>query len=248
MKSFTLSTRSLSVIRSVRISAVSMTSEETRAELDSHADTCVVGKAALVIHDHNRPVQVTGYNESHGAKTYKTVDAVIGYDDPTTGEVRMILVNQAIHMPELNHHLLCPMQIRMNDVMVNDVPKFMTKDATEKTHAIVFGAGSGTGDELIIPLSLQGVTSYFPCRKVTAQEYENAEERYELTYRDPEWDPSDPTYERQETSMVDHRGQVIPKVPVKVFHIACAAVEGTSEGIPYCMRCCGRLLSRYIPE
>ena len=46
VKSFTLSTRTLSVIRSVRISAVSMTSEETRAELDSHADTCVVGKAA----------------------------------------------------------------------------------------------------------------------------------------------------------------------------------------------------------
>ena len=27
--------------------------------------------------------------------------------------------------------------------------------------------------------------------------------------------------------MIDHKGQVTPKVPVKVFHIACAAVEGS---------------------
>ena len=35
-----------------------------RAELDSHADTCVVGQDALVIHEHDKVVMVSGFNPS----------------------------------------------------------------------------------------------------------------------------------------------------------------------------------------
>ena len=38
-------------------------------ELDSHADTCVLGRDCLVILDHLRPVQVVGYDPALGAKT-----------------------------------------------------------------------------------------------------------------------------------------------------------------------------------
>ncbi len=57
-------------------------SYETTLELDSHADTCVLGRHALVILDHNRPVNVVGYDESLGSKTYKTVSGVVAYNDP----------------------------------------------------------------------------------------------------------------------------------------------------------------------
>ena len=59
--------------------------DEIRTELDSHADTCVLVDHALVIHDHERPVKVTGYNDQDGTKTYRTVDATLAYNDPTTG-------------------------------------------------------------------------------------------------------------------------------------------------------------------
>ena len=55
---------------------------ETTLELDSHADTCVLGRDALIILDHLRPVHVVGYDESHGTKTYATVSGVVAYDDP----------------------------------------------------------------------------------------------------------------------------------------------------------------------
>ena len=35
-----------------------------RVELDSHADTCVVGKNALVIHEHPNVVMVSGFDPS----------------------------------------------------------------------------------------------------------------------------------------------------------------------------------------
>jgi hypothetical protein len=83
---------------------------ETTLELDSHADTCVLDCNALILLDYNRPVIVEGYDPSLGTKTYATVSGVLAYDDPVTGEVYHVVINQAIHIPHLNHHLLCPMQ------------------------------------------------------------------------------------------------------------------------------------------
>jgi hypothetical protein len=43
---------------------------ETTLGLDSHADTCVLGRDALIILDYQRLVNVVGYDESLGTKTY----------------------------------------------------------------------------------------------------------------------------------------------------------------------------------
>ena len=57
---------------------------ETTLELDSHADTCVLGRDALIILDFQRPVSVQGYDKALGCKTYKTVSGVVSYVDPRT--------------------------------------------------------------------------------------------------------------------------------------------------------------------
>ncbi len=58
---------------------------ETILDLDSHANTCVLGCDALIILDYNRPVSVVGYDESLVSKNYQTVSGVVAYDDPQTG-------------------------------------------------------------------------------------------------------------------------------------------------------------------
>ncbi len=55
---------------------------ETTLELDSHADTCVLGRDALILLDYDRPVVVEGYDPSLGTKTYATVSGALPYDDP----------------------------------------------------------------------------------------------------------------------------------------------------------------------
>ena len=82
---------------------------ETTLELDSHADTCVLGRDALILLDRERPVVVEGYDPSLGTKTYATISGALAYDDPLTDEVYHIVINKAIHKPHLDHHLLCPM-------------------------------------------------------------------------------------------------------------------------------------------
>jgi hypothetical protein len=124
---------------------------ETALELDSHADTCVLGRDALIILDYNRPVSVVGYDESLGSKTYQTVSGVVAYDDPQTGRTLHLIINQAIHIPHLDHHLLCPMQCRVNDMTVNNLLKFLPTDPTDQTHALTLTDPKNPLQPVILP-------------------------------------------------------------------------------------------------
>jgi len=64
---------------------------ETTLELDSHADTCVLGCDALISLDYERPVNVQGYDPALGSTTYATVSRALAYDDPQTGKVYHLL-------------------------------------------------------------------------------------------------------------------------------------------------------------
>ena len=48
-------------------------------ELDSHADSPVVGSEALIIRTHDRKVRVNGFTPALGSKTLDVVDAAIAY-------------------------------------------------------------------------------------------------------------------------------------------------------------------------
>jgi hypothetical protein len=65
---------------------------ETTLELDSHADTCVLGCDALIFLHYDGPVIVKGYDPSLGTKTYATVCGALAYDDPTTGKVYHLVI------------------------------------------------------------------------------------------------------------------------------------------------------------
>ena len=75
------------------------------------------------------------------------------------------------------------MQVRMNDVKLDDKPKFLTEDPTNESHAI--SCEDNTETLINITLALKGATSYFPTRKPTKHEFENCP-RIELTYLTPE--------------------------------------------------------------
>ena len=157
-------------------------SYETTLELDSHADTCVLGRHALIILDHNRPVTVMGYDESLGSKTYKTVSGVVAYTDPRTGRTLHLIINQAIHIPHLDHHLLCPMQCRVNDVIVDETPKFLAIRPTDQTHALTVADPDDPSQTFTMPLSLRGATSLLYVRNVTADYFYNTDTpRIDLT-------------------------------------------------------------------
>ena len=209
-----------------RVSNSSVNINETSLELDSHADTCVVGRYCLIINDFDRPVTVYGYDRALGAKTYRTVSAVLEYIDPVTGQHYHLVIHQAIEIPHLDHHLLCPMQCEVNDVTVNHRPKYLCKNPTEMDHAIITKRiqypedpyltdmidPAGPTEKLILPLCLQGVTSFLPVSEPSREEWDaHKYPRIDLTSHDLTWDPQNTSFQEQEAAMTDAGGTVIAR-------------------------------------
>jgi hypothetical protein len=183
---------------------------ETTLELDSHADTCVLGRDALILLDYDRPVIAEGYDPFLGTKTYATVSRALAYDDLVTGEVYHLVINQAIHIPHLDHHLLCFMQCRVNDVIVDDMPMFLTSDPTDQTHELTIRDPHQPAQMVILRLALQGVTSLLNVRGITLDEWNSDAFKWlHLTSETLTWDPTTTLYEEQEAAMIDYSGPMV---------------------------------------
>ena len=164
-------------------------------ELDSHADTCVVGSNVLVVHDHERYVDVYGFDQAARHKNASTVDAAIAYEDPTTHSTVILMINQAIKIDSMQNILICPMQCRVHGTAVNECPKFLSHRPSEDDHALIVHDPVSCSPPLTIPLSLDGVTSYFEARCPSLAEYEDERiPKYHLPSESPPWDPSTTLY------------------------------------------------------
>jgi hypothetical protein len=134
-----------------------VTINESNTDLDSHTNQSLLGFNTLVIHDFDKPVNVVGYDPRGPVMhSLHTTSGALAYDCPNTGATFILIVHQAIHNCKLEHNLLSPFQMRLNDVIVNETPKFMNEMPTEKDHAIVVTNPDST-DRLIIPLVVRGV-------------------------------------------------------------------------------------------
>ena len=172
-----------------------------RVELDSNADTCCVGEGVMIVNATDRYVTATPFVKSLGTiKKVPIVTAAVAYDDPRSGKVVVLIIHQALYFPEMQRCLMCPMQLRLNDVVINERPKFLTAHPTEKDHAIVV-------EDLLICLSINKVASYFDARTPTKKEYDECD-RIELTYPFPEWCPHDPKFAEEEANRTDDDGCV----------------------------------------
>jgi hypothetical protein len=96
-----------------------------RSDLDSHADASVVGMEVITFQDIERPVNVSE-DDPKGpvAMALKTVSAGMAYYVPGSGRFVILIVHQEINLLHLLHNLLNPMQMRLNDVVVNETPTF----------------------------------------------------------------------------------------------------------------------------
>ena len=65
------------------------------------------------------------------------------------------------------------MQCHKNGVLINEVPKFLAPVSSETTHAIQLENSINATYQIIFPLMLNRVTSYFKVRTTSWEEYEN---------------------------------------------------------------------------
>jgi len=178
-------------------------------ELDSHADTCCVGRNATVLYSHNRTVNVSPFLDSLGtANSVPIVSAAIAYDDEITAKTYILIIHQALYFGDmLEHNLLSPFQCQLQGVGINECPRILEGDAvSDHSHSILF-----PNDELKIPLRLNGIVSYFSSWRPTKAEF-NQCHHPELTAAEPEWSPHNGDYSRGEASMTGDDGNILRRM------------------------------------
>ena len=110
-------------------------------------------------------------------------------------------------MPDLDHNLLCPMQCRVNGVVINKCPRMYCREPTQESHAIV--ALDENGASVVLPFFLRGFTSHLNVLPLTRDEFEHHGCTWiDLTSRDLTWDPSTDVYEDQENAIMDFQGVI----------------------------------------
>ena len=177
----------------------------------------------LELSDHEQPVNVQGYDPALGVKQYRTISGALAFIHPYSGIRYHLVVHQAVHIPDLTHHLLCPMQCRAHGVIVNDCPRIYTQNPNAESHSIV--ASDEYGDVVVLPFSLRGVISSLTVEPLTRREWDaHSCPRVTLTDLDLTWDPNDDVYQEQEDAMIDPRGDPIVRDaqgPLMVINSVC---------------------------
>ncbi len=157
-----------------------------------------------------------GYDKSLGSKTYQTVSGVVHYDDPQTGRTLHLIIDQAIHIPNLDHHLLCPMQCRVNDVTLNNLPVFLAANSTDQAHALTINDPNNPLQPVILPLTLRGVVLLLNVRTVTINDLNSQDYlQLHLTSETLTWDPTTNLYEQQENAMMNYSGNIVCDAAVR---------------------------------
>ncbi len=104
----------------------------------------------------------------------------------------------------------------MNDVIVNNLPKFLAADPTDQTHALTLTSPNNPLQPVTLPLTLRGVTLVLNARSTTIDEFNSHDHlRLHLTSETLTWDPTTNLYEKQENAMMDYSGNIVRDAAVR---------------------------------
>ena len=117
-----------------------------RVELDSHADTIIAGKNCLTLSYSGRVCDVSAYSEDYPPRVgVPVVSAATGYTT-ANGDNYILIFNEALSIPDLDHSLVNPNQLRYHGVMVQDNPfsdiPMMITAANDKFQACLLSKGT----------------------------------------------------------------------------------------------------------
>jgi hypothetical protein len=118
----------------------------------------------------------------------------------------------------------------VNDVTINEVPKFLEIDPTEQLHTIALKDPNNLAQTLTLQLALQGVMLLLNVRTPSIDDWNTGEIHHlALTSKYLLWDPSSTMHEEQEAAMVGYNGHVLNQSALRL--------EGTASNACYQLSC-----------
>ena len=96
------------------------TDEESRTELDSHANMAVIGKHSYILAETGKMVEVNPFTPNYKPMEAPIVDSASQYDSPYHGKSYILVVRNALHVPSMCNNLLPPFMLQEARIIVND--------------------------------------------------------------------------------------------------------------------------------
>ena len=209
------------------ISIISSEKTASRIEFDSHADSPVVGKGAIILHHIGETINVIPFIDDLGTcSDIPIVTAAVAYDSPITGERTIFLIHNALYIANMTQNLIPPIMIRMNGIEVNECPQFLASESSESHHSILLPI------TFRIPLSLHGSFSFIPTRRPSTQDYHNIL-NVPLTAENPSWNPHCSSFASQENNIIHHNGSIRTKTPTEMAIYSVINDMKDDMNIPY---------------
>ena len=82
-------------------------------------------------------VNVTSFSDDFGMMPeVPVVHEAVAYDCTITGNSRILIINNALHIREMELNLLPPIMMRLNELLADKFPKFLCPNPTIETHFI----------------------------------------------------------------------------------------------------------------
>lgn len=178
------------------IEASGRTRSTDRCELDTHADTIVGGANTVLLEASGETATVHSFSDDRKPFSDVPIGTIAtSWVDPKTSEVYLLVMHEALYFGDnLDHSLICPNQLRSYGIVVDDTP---SQFDPQSTHSIVV-----PGENVMIPLEMSGVISFFSSHKPSEDEILNS--RRLILSSDRPWDPGDPTFNSQEQAFARH--------------------------------------------
>ena len=155
---------------------------------DTHADTSCVGRHAYIIAQvMGRSVKAVPFSPSLGSvQNLSIVHAAYAYDDQETGLTTILIIHNAIFVPDMDNVLLYPDQARENNVKIDLSPTHYDEDSP---YAITWPDGFS------IPFFSRGPVPSIQVRRPTEAEMNDTSIQHRVLTGPHEWDPykSDPS-------------------------------------------------------
>jgi hypothetical protein len=128
------------VVLAVMIGGASMGSDASlgATELDSHANMAVAGSNCTIIATSGCYANVTPFSSNLPMMEGVEIgDAAIAYDNPISHVTYLLVMQNALLIPTMNHNLILPFLIREADLYVDKTPKHQVANPMVDNHVIV---------------------------------------------------------------------------------------------------------------
>ena len=163
----------------------------------------MVGKNDTILHKTEMTVNVNPLSDEFGMMSeVPLVHAVVAYNCPLTGQTYILIINNALYIAEMEQHLLPPIMMKLNRILLDEFLKFLCPNLTVETDSIFFSDKS-----IRLPLELHVTTSYPPTRRPNGIQEVNEHMNIALTTEHPEWNPNSTIFSQQENAMTNWKGE-----------------------------------------